>query len=77
MNAVLEFETEYYTDWRCSICRTIRHRTYPARIVRIGTKQTIQCREHPPVGPAFLAGVFEDNCTCHCHTRSVCEECGK
>ena len=30
--AVLEFETEYYTDWVCSMCHAMRTRHYPARI---------------------------------------------
>jgi hypothetical protein len=68
-DAVLEFETEYYTDWRCSVCRLMRSRQYPARVIRKGKNETVQCREH-------ASGDDDDECGCHCHEMGVCEECG-
>jgi hypothetical protein len=66
--AVLEFETEYYTDWVCSVCHAMRTRQYPARIVRRGSRETVQCREHASA---------DEKCLCHCHEMGVCEECGE
>ncbi len=73
--AVLEFETEYYTDWRCSVCHTLRTRQYPARIVRRGSKETVQCREHASTDDASTDD--DDECLCHCHEMGICNECGK
>jgi hypothetical protein len=69
--AVVEFETEYYTDWRCSKCHALRRRDYPARVIRKGKNETVQCREHG-------SGDDDDEkCGCHCHEMGVCEECGE
>ena len=56
---VLEFETEHYTAWQCVVCHVWRERDYPALVIRTGTHDTVQCREHDEDE--------EDECECHCH----------
>lgn len=68
---VLEFETEYYTDWKCGVCHTWRLRSQPVRLIVRSSGTSFMCLEHTAVleeGPA---------CTCHCHDRDICWECGE
>jgi hypothetical protein len=70
MPTVLEWETTHYTSWRCKVCFVWRDRTYPVRIIRTGSKETLQCLEHNE-------DEEDDECGCHCHSFGFCEQCGE